>query len=890
VRFNKRISIIGILMALIFGVVAIVPAMAATTGTLALDRTNVSPDNGVVTITLTDADLNTAVAVANETITVGDLTAGQSVTIFTDHNPLRSTPTIDNASGDPGTVDESSALVLEVGLSSSVQGRITITAGSAGYDSTGVADNLTIDYTYDDVTYATTDGTTGATSLVTVSSTVGGTISVELTETGAATGVFTGTFTVATDASALGGADNDSTDIITGRGLGQNGNITVTYADADPDVDVEATATVESIVPVITVVGPADDSRTQDITPTITVQITDASGIDEDSILFSVGVSAGTVTAGGSTAASLSSVDPDADDITAITNGFEVVLPLTAITDDATITVEWNVSGTDLAGNVHTFADDYIVVVDNVDPDMDDGTTGTWYDVSLVGSTTVVVGVVGDTAGDVEVNTSVAVEFDEKLDAATVAASDFEVAGVVPSAATVYTGAEEWVFLTVSALDTDDKPVVELVGSVSDVAGNTLAAGDAGDELTSADGLTPAITHAVSDTLVVGGETVTIDLSFNEGVSTPYVAFTESLASGDLDVAQTVTLVSLSANSYDVDWATDDDGSDDGAYVVFIRAIDEATPTNTACTGQDSDASLACSAGIQAFANGTIVFEVDSDVPTPTNNEPSAGFDEAAVVFLTLDFAGEATEYADDTHDEVVISAADLGGDDVLSDMSTEDNVLYEFSFPALATGDFTLTVTATDEAGNAEDFEIDFTVIVRGDYTIALDAGWNLISVPADPADTSIDSVFPSTHPASQILTYDLSDANGPWLAAVRADNGTWTGTLTTIDSSHGYWVNTDSSRDADVLLEVPSQGAALLPTIAVNAGWNLVPVVDLEQAAAGVDVDADEYFATISWVLAYTFTDGAWVRVSAENNAAIVDVGSGYWVWTTKAGTLVP
>ena len=974
-RFSKRFTIIGIFMALIFAMFAIVPVTAQTAGTLEVETAfgssdNVAPNGTEVTITVTDDDLNVAVEVEDEltyegdrddTVDIGSLDAGDSITAFVANPPLRSTPVLVD---DPDTADdESSPLILEVVISSAVQGRFVITAGGGGYDASDRDEvtTLIVDYTYDDVTYATDDGEADGDTLVTVESSLGGTIHVLLEETGDATGVFTGTFSVesasddegtgdlgeedsATTASTACRLEDDADCAITGRALNQNGTIEIFYADDDPTASTMATMIVENTAPTVTVVSPADDSRTTDTTPTLVVQITDLSGIDEDSITFDIDSGDDSAAEEGDGNA------PDEDDVTAIADGVEVEFPITDITDDDVVLVSWDVNATDEAGNVVEL-EDVRFTVDNVDPIMQTATTGTWWDTDD--------GLMGDDSADpdaADMANMIGIEFDEDLDADTVSATDFEVDGDEPEDATVYDDAENWVFLTLAAdLDADAEPDVEIVGSISDVAGNSLT----DVELESLDGIRPAITHTLSsddtDNVVTGGD-VDLDFSFDEAVGTPIVTITndvddETITVADLadedtvditlgnaplvstptladdpdsdddesdtdvlavaildadagtiritageaydgtgladnvtitydySIDQDVSLVSLDDNSYSVEIDADD--LDDGRYDVFIRAFDVADLDNTSEVGD------------QGFDDSDIFLEVDSDVPDPAGGDDLGDLEEAAVQFISVDFgAAEGDEYGGDSHSTVAISAADLDGDDVLDlvDNFDDENEIYEFAFAGLAVADdYTLTLTATDEAGNEEDIEIGFSVVARGEWELELDAGWNLVSFPGDPADTNIDSVFPSTHPATEVLTYDLSDADGPWLVAVRADDGTWTGTLTTIDSSHGYWVNTNSSRDVDVLLALPRSGAALLPTIAVSAGWNLLPVLDLTQADFDTLVDADVYFATINWVLAYNFDAGAWVRAT-EGEADDLGVGRAYWVWVTGSGTLVP
>ena len=87
------------------------------------------------------------------------------------------------------------------------------------------------------------------------------------------------------------------------------------------------------------------------------------------------------------------------------------------------------------------------------------------------------------------------------------------------------------------------------------------------------------------------------------------------------------------------------------------------------------------------------------------------------------------------------------------------------------------------------------------------------------------------------------------------------------------------------------------MLPTAQVSTGWNLLGVVDVEQAKAGNAPngggDADDYFSNIRWSVAYSYDtrQNDWTRIlpSGANSDAISN-GKGYWVWATAPGTLVP
>ena len=127
-------------------------------------------------------------------------------------------------------------------------------------------------------------------------------------------------------------------------------------------------------------------------------------------------------------------------------------------------------------------------------------------------------------------DTSIRVDFSEDIDAESVDASDFLVKmdeddkGKAPSDAEVFAGRANSVFLTVSALDPDAKPMVEVVDEIADIAGNVIE----DDEVDAVDGIAPSIEVTITGTGSEGGRPVTdeeivVSITVNEAVATPKV-------------------------------------------------------------------------------------------------------------------------------------------------------------------------------------------------------------------------------------------------------------------------------------------------------------------------------------------------------------------------------
>ncbi|MDA1173071.1 MAG: hypothetical protein O2826_00925, partial [Chloroflexi bacterium] len=145
----------------------------------------------------------------------------------------------------------------------------------------------------------------------------------------------------------------------------------------------------------------------------------------------------------------------------------------------------------------------------------------------------------------------------------------------------------------------------------------------------------------------------------------------------------------------------------------------------------------------------------------------------------------------------------------------------------------------------------------------IAIRKGWNLISFPWIPVETSVAGVFADSE-VVDILAYD----SGIWSVASRGIKGAsprkyaeFEGTITQVDARLGYWVNAA----ADSSLEF-SLADELRPTsyeIEISAGWNLIAVL----TGGGPAVpDIDRYLANIDWSVAYSYSggsEGRWQRM---------------------------
>ena len=708
--------------------------------------------------------------------------------------------------------------------------------------------------------------------------------------------------------------------------------------------DSTGTITVETTSPVFSGFAPAHNTSGRDDRPEVSAQVTDGdSGLDEDgdniSVIFRI-------TEGASTKTITKSPKSDGE-VDEVAGGFEVKQRITgsdAPSGDATI--EWWVKAIDEAGNVGysdrqasidgeenpcTADGDtavtalagagcqaFKIIVDGTDPSLLRAETGRSWDNSLD---------TGDSDDKTEYRvskadtSSVLVVFDEHLDDATVTAADFEVDGSSPIDAEVHNvkvrddsedgdgndsikGADVqdvastrgYVFLTVEEMDPDAQPKVELVGEVTDVAGNKKGTGKDNE---ADDRVAPSLTVSVMEgDRAVTKDKVTLSITSNENISAPSVTYHMVMS---VDDAQTLgsekraTAVFKSAKEYEVTI----DAAEDGLYTVHVAAHDNSGGN----MGTNGDMSAPVDVDGETSA---ILFERDTNISAPdidpdmddVQNEFSIDDPNA---FIRIDFSGEGSEYDAstdgddlDTHGMVTIVSAMLGDDDITGSLqSNEGGNVFLFRASGLDLGDHDLSVVAMDEAGNKNSsaFEATITITERDPYTLKLNPGWNLVSIPGEPMDSDINAVIPADHPAMTVLSFDPSVPGG-WLTALRGSDGSFSGTLTDITAGRAYWINTPSFEGVKV--DIPKQAAGVaqvLPTISIAKGWNLIPILDVDGDFELSDAEGYNYFnglseGTITGIYTFNTITNSWSSVAQED----VEIGKGYWVYATDAGVIVP
>ncbi len=383
---------------------------------------------------------------------------------------------------------------------------------------------------------------------------------------------------------------------------------------------------------------------------------------------------------------------------------------------------------------------------------------------------------------------------------------------------------------------------------------------------------------------------------------------------------------------------TVEEPEDTGYYSFYVEAEDRSLQRNSGSEGV-SPGSIAADffeRDGDVNADDAHYFQGDIDLSKPMvrvsgvnieDTEPTVEF--KTPMFVELDFTkpyvsdcsnvddddqmrsdcyAESSEYAEDSFDAVTVTSFMLNGVDITSNVKTTDDETFLVSIDSIAIGDHEIELQAMDLAGNSlsSTLEIEFAVEDRDPFSKRLSPGWNLVSLPGEPADSDISVVFDSSVEVRTVYTYDPIIPGG-WMVAVRETlDSEWQGDLRDITARRGYWVLSDAIQDWEVAIPRLAGGAVGTgtpiqpPVIALYAGWNLVPVVDVRGNALDdkKSIDAEVYLQNLddgldlARVLGFNTITNEWDTVldPDDRSNGVLNVGSAYWVFVREAASLVP
>jgi hypothetical protein len=722
--------------------------------------------------------------------------------------------------------------------------------------------------------------------------------------------------------------------------------LTANYYDSAAVLIDSDTVTIDGVKPTIAAVSPADGTITNVANPTVTFDVSDTgSGISTTDFATDITLAINGVTVSGTSIS-----------YQAIANGFRAIFAqgtawTNATSSDSTVSgfavtdsLEFSleITATDEAGNTQTVTGTSAnVTIDKTVPLLVSATTGS--------ANTAVVVTFSDTSG----LDAASVDAD---------GSDFTLVGATISAAVVDSSDSNKVNLTVGAMASDAKPTVQVTGAITDKAANAASTSATAVTATDGVKAVLS-SVAIDKGLAILADKVTVTLSTDEKMAVDWPLVTVAGPSGatangaktptsptpnnfsadatiaagdttgvygisiqakDLGNNLTTNLTTVTAESPTISTdrltltlANGPIGDSDFSGIVgasdvtvfrnatttgapAVTAVDASARTITLGSAATSTTGVAYTVTYDYVATDT--FQVDQSAPTVTFDPNGTADVQNQSPFVRVIF--DEDEYPGDSHKTVTLTKAELTNPDattldVLASFSTGDSIEYIWAASNLALGNYTLTVSATDTAGNKLTDATGTFTIAKRTVSIALRPGWNLVSLPDSPAAdlTGINDVI-TTDKVDIVLTYDPTTA-GNWLVATRQTDGTLGGgdsalALTTITANRAYWVH--STAVVTLKVDVPgiAAGAASLPpSFKLIAGWNLVPVAtsDLTMTSR----DADDYFSGLDWSRAYGYDNASnkFVGLLPDTSMTAGDtvaVNKGYWVFLNKAGTLVP
>jgi hypothetical protein len=315
-----------------------------------------------------------------------------------------------------------------------------------------------------------------------------------------------------------------------------------------------------------------------------------------------------------------------------------------------------------------------------------------------------------------------------------------------------------------------------------------------------------------------------------------------------------------------------------GGFVQF--ALDTAAPyeQNWNPAGFTGDAKLKVAAknGVGMVTESAVVsVHVDNSLPWVDLQQPNGGV-----------VSGTAYEMISDSGDTGSGVAAviyevqpNCGGDWIEIGTATAAPFKLAFDTTALPDGVHCFAATAKDKVGLMSGRDVAQGE-VKNTYSIALKAGWNLISTPLVPYNTDIATAFKNL-PVKQVASFVWASGKltqQTWLPGVG-------GTLKTFKDGQGYWV--EMKNDATLVVKGRYLAAPpnVLPAYAASTGWNLIGYTARYNMT---NEPAGEYLGSLlgSAEANYAYNaDGDYYYQTWTYNA-----GLGYWLALSKGGTIYP
>ena len=761
-----------------------------------------------VTVTVEDPDLNTMQFVGTgpegEASNIGGDNDGQTLTApggsYTFVLPLNRAIADRNHDG---KVDIKDLQVRSApnNVSISVSRIISQEDGIVEFASTSTAkDSFKVRYATsirENTQHTASDGT--VTELVTVQGD-NGQMDLRLMETSSSSGIFKATVVVVNDmGNTVMDSTGDGNNLQPGIGprpmlaVSDGSSIIVRYNDKTPARTVTARIDVEDDPPIFTNVMPAHNTETNNLDTVLMAEVSDnIAGVDTDEVSDSPSIRLWYSVDGGADKKAIAAnvtveETSEGSGVYVISYNINKIDEIAAEKKDKTgnlnTVIEWWIAVKDKAGNEGRIADadsktagtqDMRLTVKTTRPILENAYTGDNWNAGkkqVDGSRT---GNDNQVAPDTsDKRTSIRLVFDRNMMASSLQTSDFEVDDAEPTGVALGSGSHaNSVFLTVPEMAPDATPKIEIVGDVQDAGGNSVnIEKTAGSVINNAvDGIAPKLAITVEDNYTTGAIQLTVMSDEPIRGSQPQLTFTR--CSGADDTTKTCSEsvspgISPRVVESRKEWTFSVTGLGEGLYTVKGQVRDSVGNMGMAGSAADSTAA------------GAVNFEIDKTLDAPAMTTPAGGAkaSDTEPFFITIDWNNEGAEYTGDSHKTVTLTKAVLnaGTDnerDVLDHSSSSDNRKFTIAIAEIGVGKHALTYNGMDEGGNklANDGKLSFEVVKPPALKLNLTVGNNLVSLPRDPADTSVQAVFGDVEEVTLIFTQPRpGESDLPWMFAVR-------------------------------------------------------------------------------------------------------------------------
>ena len=211
------------------------------------------------------------------------------------------------------------------------------------------------------------------------------------------------------------------------------------------------------------------------------------------------------------------------------------------------------------------------------------------------------------------------------------------------------------------------------------------------------------------------------------------------------------------------------------------------------------------------------------------------------------------------------------------------------FTWTVSCTGDgfSRITVSPSGKVGGttipAAALMADTVTVKQGVFDpepIDLVAGWNLISLPLIPLDSSISAVLAGILD-NVISVWHYDAAAKRWYSFAPGASSD----LTSMRDGKAYWVNMKAAQPLTLAGRKNAVPPALPPTYDVVVGWNMIGL------KATNNVTAPDYLEGTKCVRIYGYKNGTWFLIPGPDyDDPEMEPGLGYWVAFTEPGTIYP